>query len=174
MTLHEALLTYFQGEKVEALVFILPLGLLSLVFGTWLILDGREAFMRGMALPCLVFGAVLAVAGGTVGFRTPAQVERLELALEQAPAPALVAEIQRMDKVNRNWSRYVAAYVFMAVLGLGLRLGLRTEFAHGLAAALLLFAGVGFVIDGFAERRAMAWTETLQQAALESQGEEAD
>jgi hypothetical protein len=30
------------------------------------------------------------------------------------------------------------------------------------------------VIDGFAERRAMVWTETLQQAAYEGQGEEAD
>ena len=174
MTLHEALLTYFQGEKIEALVFILPMGLLSLIFGTWLVLDGREAFTRGMALPCLVFGAVLAVAGGTVGFRTPAQVERLEAALEQAPVPALAEEIRRMDKVNRNWPRYVAAYVFMAVLGLGLRLGFRSEFAHGLAAAVVLFAGVGFVIDGFAERRAMVWTETLQQAAYEGQGEEAD
>ncbi|MEB3236355.1 MAG: hypothetical protein VKO64_01860 [Candidatus Sericytochromatia bacterium] len=174
MTFHEALVTYFQGEKIEALVFILPVGLLSLVFGAWLLLDGREAFMRGVALPCLVFGAVLAVTGGTVGFRTPAQVERLETALEQAPAPALVAEIQRMDRVNRNWSRYVAAYVFLVVLGLGLRFGLRTEFAHGVAAALLLYAGMGFVIDGFAERRAMVWTETLQQAAMEGQEEVAD
>ena len=36
----DAMTLYFQGEKTEALVFILPLGLLSLVFGGWLLSEG--------------------------------------------------------------------------------------------------------------------------------------
>ena len=34
--LFEAIQVYFQGENMEALVFILPMGLLSVVFSAWL------------------------------------------------------------------------------------------------------------------------------------------
>ena len=47
-TLLGALSAYFEGEKIEALVFILPLGLLSLVFAGWLLTDGSPGFHRGL------------------------------------------------------------------------------------------------------------------------------
>ena len=59
MRLLDAMTTYFQGEKIEALVFILPLGLLSLVFGAWLVSDGGAGFARGVAVPFLVLGLAL-------------------------------------------------------------------------------------------------------------------
>jgi hypothetical protein len=40
--LFDAIQIYFQGEKIEALVFILPIGLLSLVFSAWLLTDNRD------------------------------------------------------------------------------------------------------------------------------------
>jgi hypothetical protein len=40
----ETMLPYFQGEKIEALVFILPIGLLCLVFGGWLLSEGHQGF----------------------------------------------------------------------------------------------------------------------------------
>lgn len=52
----ETMTTYFQGEKTEALVFILPVGLLSLVFGGWLVSENQGGFARGVAIPFLLMG----------------------------------------------------------------------------------------------------------------------
>ena len=97
----EAMQIYFQGEKLEALVFILPAGLLSLVFGIWLLTDHPDAFARGVAIPCLAMGLLMTTVGGVVGYRTPTQVTQLQAALQAAPQATLAAEVERMDKVNR-------------------------------------------------------------------------
>ena len=145
MPLHEAVSTYFQGEKIEALVFILPLGLLAMIFGAWLLTDVREPFARGAAWPFLVLGLALAVTGGTVGFRTPAQVARVEAGLVATPAETLSAEQARMAKVNAAWPIYATTFLAFAAI----------------VVALVFFGGVGFVIDGFAERRARVYVTAL-------------
>lgn len=55
---------YFQGEKLEALVFILPVGLLSLVLGVWLFSDGSSSSTRAVAIPFLAMGLVMSAVGG--------------------------------------------------------------------------------------------------------------
>ena len=75
----EAVLVYFQGEKIEALVFILPIGLLSLVFGAWLVVDSGDGFARGVAIPFLLMGLLMTSIGAVVGYRTPAQLVQLQL-----------------------------------------------------------------------------------------------
>lgn len=164
MKLLEAITTYFMGEKIEALVFILPLGLLSLVFGGWLLSESAGGpFARGVALPFLVMGLVMGVVGGVVGFRTPAQVASLAAAVEVAPEPALRAERARMEKVNRAWPLYLAAWAAFGVAGLALRFGTRGDFTQGLGIALVFFCGVCLLIDGFAERRARPYTAALER-----------
>ncbi|MBM4227331.1 MAG: AraC family transcriptional regulator [Gammaproteobacteria bacterium] len=94
-TLLGALSAYFEGEKIEALVFILPLGLLSLVFAGWLITDGQSGFSRGLAIPFLVMGLVMTTVGGVVGYRTPAQEQHL------------TAAIQADDRTPVQWIRHL-------------------------------------------------------------------
>ena len=48
---------------------------------------------------------------------------------------------------------------------LALRFGLRSDLAHGVGTALVFFAGVGLMIDGFAERRARPYTAALEATA---------
>jgi hypothetical protein len=45
----ESMILYFQGEKLEALIFILPLGLLCMIFGGWLLSEGQQGFAKGIA-----------------------------------------------------------------------------------------------------------------------------
>jgi hypothetical protein len=99
--------------------------------------------------------------GAVVGFRTPAQVERLTAAFAAAPEAARTEELARLEKVNAAWSTYVAIWATFAVAGLALRFALRSPLAHGVGAALLFFAGVGLLVDGFAEHRARGYTEAL-------------
>lgn len=161
MTLLDVMTRYFQGEKTEALVFILPLGLLSLVFGGWLLSEGKAGFARGVAAPFLVLGLVMAVAGGSVGFRTPRQAEHLEVELTERPAQALDVEKARMAAVNRAWPIYLAAWGAFGVVGLALRFGSRSDFAQGAGIALVFFSGLGLLLDGFAERRSRPYTAAL-------------
>ena len=165
LELLRALELYFQGEKLEALIFILPMGLVSLAFGAWLITDGGSAFTRGVALPCLVMGLVLTIVGATVGYRTPSQVTALEAALASAPAAAREAEVARMAKVNAAWKYYLVLWAVFGVTGLGLRFATRGDFLQGLGVALVFFAGVGLLVDGFAERRTHPYTAALTAPA---------
>lgn len=165
MKLLEAMATYFQGEKTEALVFILPIGLLSLVFGGWLVSDNQGGFARGVAIPFLVLGLVMTVVGGTVGYRTPAQVQTLQASIATSPEPALQVERARMEKVNRAWPVYLVAWAVFGVVGLALRFATRGDLTQGLGIALVFFSGVGLLVDGFAERRAKAYAAALEAPA---------
>jgi hypothetical protein len=168
MHIIEVMTDYLRGEKLEALVFILPLGLASLVFGAWLLTDAKESFFRGVAIPFLVLGLLLTVTGATVGFRTPAQVDGLSAAFVAQPEPTRVQEQARMEKVNGAWNVYLTTWATFAVVGLLLRFALQNEFARGIGTALVFFAGVGLLIDGFAERRAHPYTKALEAGKQES------
>lgn len=162
MNLIDMMVDYLRGEKLEALVFILPLGLVSIVFGAWLLTDTKEAFFRGVAWPFVVLGLALTITGATVGFRTPAQVEQLSAAYVAEPEKTRTEEQARMAKVNQAWPMYLTAWATFGIVGLLLRFALKNEFGRGIGTALVFFAGVGLLIDGFAERRAHPYTKALE------------
>lgn len=152
---------YFGGELRESLIFILPMGLLSLVFGLWLWLDTPTSYTRGVAVPFLVMGLVMSVIGGGVGFRTPAQIERLRADVQAQPEAAVAAESARMSGVNARWTPYLWVWAAFGVAGLALRFGTAHAGARGLGVALVFFSGVGLLVDGFAERRAHEYANEL-------------
>lgn len=164
LKLLDALDLYFQGEKTEALVFILPIGLMALVFGGWLVTDGGAGFARGVAIPFLLMGLVMTTVGATVGFRTPGQVATLHRQIHSEPEAARAAEFQRMNKVNAAWKVYLAIWLSFGVAGLALRFATGSDFLQGMGVALVFFAGVGLLVDGFAERRTHPYTEALSAA----------
>jgi hypothetical protein len=139
------------ARRLKALVCILPLGLLSTVFAVFLLTDAPTSFSRGVAVPfSWIFGLALSVMGATVGFRTAAQVAKLEADLTSSPESAVANELERMKKINAAWPVYLSGYTALAVIGLALRFGLRTDAASGVGVALNFFAAVGMLIDGFA------------------------
>ncbi len=160
--LMDAVQVYFQGEKIEALVFILPMGLLSVLFSAWLLTDHPGSFAKGVAIPFLVLGLLMTTVGSVVGFRTPAQMTGVMEALK-ADAPAAVqAETERMVKVNKAWPMYLSIWALFGVAGLLLRFAGSSDFLQGLGIALVFMAGVGLLIDGFAERRTHPYTDALK------------
>lgn len=161
----DVLQTYFRGERLEALIFIAPLGLASVAFALMLLRDERTAFTWGVAVPFFILGLALLAVGLGVGLRTPSQVAALLEQHASAPAALFAAELERMAKVNAWWPIYLRTWTAFAVVGLGLRFAVHREWALGLGTALLFFAGVGFMIDGFAERRAKPYTAALEANA---------
>jgi hypothetical protein len=159
----ETMWPYFQGEKLEALVFILPIGLLCLVFGGWLLSEGDAGFAKGVAIPFVAMGLVIAIIGGTVGFRTPAQTSQIQQSYSVDPAGTIKSEMARMERVNKAWSWYLAIWVIFAILGLGLRLLTASDFLRGFGVALVFFSGLGLMIDGFADRRAQIYSNVIKE-----------
>jgi hypothetical protein len=158
----EAIQIYFQGEKLEALVFILPVGLISIVLSAWLLTDNPNAFVKGVAIPFLVLGLLMSTVGSVVGFRTPSQLASVLKGVELDPQASSQAEVQRMTKVNKAWPFYLAIWLAFAVTGLLLRFAVTSDFYQGLGIALVFFAGVGLLIDGFAERRTHPYMNALR------------
>ena len=158
----DAIQIYFQGEKLEALIFILPVGLLSTVFGLWLFTDNPGSFARGVAIPFLIVGLLMTTMGSVVGFRTPSQVTSIIHSIELDSQAAIQAETQRMDKVNKAWPLYLAIWVVFGISGLVLRFAGTSDFLQGVGIALVFFAGVGLLIDGFAERRTHPYVDVLK------------
>ena len=66
-----------------------------------------------------------------------------------------------MEKVNKAWNVYLTAWLIFTIVGLGLRFLTNSEFLRGIGIALVFFAGIGLMIDGFAERRARIYFEAL-------------
>jgi len=169
MSFLDVMQTYFRGERAEGLDFIVPLGVLLVAFAAVAVRAERGGFAWGLATPLAVFGLVAIVTGATVGLRTAGQVSEITAGFQSDPAAMVAKELPRMERVNRNWPVYLGAWTAFVVIGLGLRFGSSADWAHGVGPALILVGALGFLIDGFAERRARPYTEALRALAAEPQ-----
>lgn len=163
----DAMQTYFRGERIEALGFILPAGLVLIAFAAVALRAERGGFAWGLSIPLALFGAVAVIVGLSVGLRTPAQVAEIQAGYATDPAAMVADELPRMEKVNQAWPAYISAWAAFVIIGFGLRFGIKSDWAHGLGPALMLVGAIGFLIDGFAERRARPYTQALQTLAAE-------
>ena len=161
----DVLHTYFRGEKLEAAFFIAPVGaaFLALAFAAWRSESG--GFLWGALIPAVLFGLVLLGTGLGVATRTNGQVAELEAAHAQDPAAMVASELPRMRQVETLFSRTLPTFGILALLGLGLNFGLKTDWAHSLGAMLVAGGGVGLLIDGFASRRADPYVAALEALA---------
>lgn len=159
--------TYFRGEKLEAALFILPVGLLflGLAVGAWRTEWG--GFMWGALVPSALVGLVFTGVGVGIAARTGGQVAGLEAGFQGDVVAMVQAELPRMQQVMRSFANTLTIMGVLAALGLALRFGVRTPWAMGLGSVLVAAGGVGLLIDGFAERRAHPYVAALEQLASE-------
>ena len=171
MSFLEIMHAYFRGERIEALYFIVPTGLAMLALAAVALRAERGGFAWGLAVPLALCGVLLIGVGAAVGFRAAGQTTAIESGFQNDPVAMLSEELPRMQKVNENWPVYVGIWTTLVIAGLALRFGLKADWAHGLGPALILIGAVGFLIDGFAERRARPYTEALEVLAAEHEAE---
>jgi hypothetical protein len=160
---------YFRGERIEALCYILPAGVILLGLAATAWASHKNGFGVGLAVPLVVLGLTTVAVGIAVGLKTPNQVDQLESAYRDDPAAMVSKELPRMQAVNENWPRLVMTWASLILIGMTLRFLLRHDWAHGAGIALILCGAVGLLIDGFAERRARPYTDELERLSVEHQ-----
>lgn len=163
MSFIEIMHTYFKGEKLEAIFYILPIGALLIAIGITALKAERGGFAWGIAVPTLLFGIVLVGTGIGIGIRTNSQVNALEKAYSENSYNMAEKELQRMETVNKNFRITFIAFGCVAAAGLLVHYLGGTDWGRGLGATLILIAALGLLIDGFAERRAVPYTKALQE-----------
>ncbi|MCA2981926.1 MAG: hypothetical protein INH41_24210 [Myxococcaceae bacterium] len=162
MAFVEQMQDYFRGERIEALFFIVPAALVLFVLAAAALKSEGGAFGVAMAVPMVLFGLVALGTGLGVGLRTPGQVAALEKAYAASPQAMAAEELPRMQKVNAAWPVYLGVWTAAVVVGLALRFLVKADWAHGLGPGLIIVGAMGFLIDGFAERRARPYTQALE------------
>jgi len=161
----EALRLYFRGEKEESLVILAGSGLLLAAAGG-LVSAEPQPFARGLAGALLLPVVVGSVVGGTIVLRTDRQVADLTSLYDADLDRFAASEGTRMRKVVRSFRTYRIGYSVVAATALGLGWSAARPVLDGVAAGLLVFAGLGFVVDHFAEARAIRYEkEVLAQGA---------
>jgi len=160
--------TYFRGEKIEAALFIAPAGLLliALAIGAWRSETG--GFMWGAVIPALIFGLMLTGTGIGIAGRTAGQVAALEAGFTADVVAMLQTEVPRMQKVMLNFATTQIAFGVIALVGLVLSFGLRSDWAVSSGAVLVAVGGAVLLIDFFAERRAHPYVAALEALAVEN------
>jgi hypothetical protein len=165
MSFTEIMHTYFRGEKLEALWFILPVGILLVIFGIVAFKAERGGFAWGVAIPCLLFGIVFIGTGIGIGARTNGQIAEIEQTYQENPAAMVQKELPRMEKVNANFKLTFVVFGILIAVGLVVHYLDGPNWGRGLGAALILISAIGLLVDGFAERRAEPYTAALEQVA---------
>lgn len=158
-----AMKTYFHEEKIEAL-FFLAVGIGAIAFAAWALL-GNDRLFKGMAYPLIAIALIQLVVGGTVFFRTDAQLDELTV-LFYKHAPSFVKqELPRMEVVNFWFDVYRWIEIALIIAGAGVML-----FARKGARRLLMGVGLGLVLqstfmlalDFVAEARADVYTHEIK------------
>ncbi len=158
--------TYFSGEKSGSLVLLI-MGVAALAAGIILLIGVRTTFWRGVAVPLIIIGCLLAIVGYTVYARSDADRIRNVYALDMNPTELKEKEVPRMEKVMRNFVIY--RWVEIALLLAGLMVWFRFRHAEsmaywkGLGAALSLMAVIALAADYFAEKRGSIYLEGLKE-----------
>ncbi len=67
--------------------------------------------------------------------------------------------------VNRNFRVTLAALTLLTLTGLGLQFFAQLEWLKGLGLALAFLCSLGLLVDSFAQRRAVPYTQALEALA---------
>ena len=159
-TMEEQMLRYFDGERTGSVLFLVIAAVAILVSVHLL---ANESDYRFVAAPLLVIAALQLVTGASVFLRTPKQVTRLAVQLDDQPEAFRAAELPRMERVERNFRILKVVEIVLLVAGIALTYFFRDNlglFSVGLG--LIAQGAASLVLDLVAERRAEQYLEVLR------------
>lgn len=154
-------LTYFNQEKVEGLVFIV-VGVIALTLAAYFTVKVKQPFYNGLAYS-LVFLALIQVTVGTIIYlRSPKDIIRVTRMLETEKKLILKEEIPRMEKVMKSFVIY--RYIEMTLILTGMIFFVVSSpgtLWKGVGMGLVIQASLMLLLDYFAEKRGHTYLDYL-------------
>lgn len=164
MDFAQQLVSYYKGEWLEAALlaaFGATLAGVTLATGLYTdpcsLIEGFSYSMAFLAVSTLFAGAFQLYSNSRRLATMPAQYA-------QNPKAFVQAELNRFEGkggVNSWWMPLKILWAIFVIGGISVPLVIGSELVQGVAIGLLVLGGVGFVIDGFAHRRAKQYTAAL-------------
>ncbi len=153
---------YFSGEKGEG-VWFMTAGFSAIAAGG-LLYSRRSDLARGAMYPVVAVGVLQLVVGVAVYFRTDAQVSRLDHALEVDAREYRTHELERIRRVNREFTFLKWTEIGLAAGGVGLAVvGAQTnrDTLKGIGIGLAVQSVAMLALDLLAADRAHEYTDAL-------------
>ncbi len=156
---------YFTAEKNESYIFLL-IGVAGVVLGLIFFFYNKTPFYKGMAIPLALVGLLLGTVGYNVMARSPKDIERVTLFLEEYPEKIKTEEQPRMDVVMKNFITYRYTEIALALIGISLFFFFRNnatqQFWTGLGMGLCIMAILALAADYFAEQRGHIYNNKIK------------
>ncbi len=161
---------YFSGEKSESRVFLF-IGIAALLTALVFLLLVKGRFFTGAAIPLILVGLLLAVAGFTIYKRSDSDRMRNVYAYDMNPGELKDKEIPRMKTVMRNFVIYRYTELFLLALGIGLYIyfirDFNNDFWRGFGLSLAVMALMALAADYVAEQRGRRYMKGLVEFCKE-------
>ncbi len=161
---------YFMAEKQESLLFVL-IGVTGIVTAIVFFFFLKTNFYKGAAVPFMLIGLLLGVAGYTVYKRSDSDRRRNVYAYDMNPSELKEKELPRMKSVMKNFVKYRYAEIFLLLLGAALYVYFIRDFSHdfwrGFGLALAVMALLALTADFFAEQRGKVYIRGIESFILD-------
>lgn len=155
---------YYKGEWREAaLLTIFGLIASGLAVVLWRQAD-QHTLLKGLFYPVAFLAVFTVLAGGLGVYNNCQRLAAMPTQYAQNPAAFVQAEHTRFEGkggVNTWWMPLTLLWTAVAVVGIALSFSTSREVVRGVGIGLIFIAAMGFLIDGFAHRRAKHYTSQL-------------
>ena len=156
---------YFVGEKQESWVFM-AIGVAGFILAVIFFFVLKSNLHKGMAVPLIIVGLILATIGFTVYKRSDRQRSDMVYAYDMNPSKLKNVELPRMKKVLKSFVVLRWVEIILFIVGAGLYIYFIRDFRHdfwrGFGFTLAIMAIVSLSADYFAEKRAHIYTKGLE------------
>jgi hypothetical protein len=161
MSMARVILEYFSGEKLESIVFLIW-GIGAILVSLFLWFTGSQ--YKAMLYPLTALAIIQITVGGTVYFRTDAQVQTLSERMRSAPMDFRSEELARMKTVSERFKLYKFIEISLLVVGIAISYLWRDNVTgNAIAIGLIIQSTMLLVADLIAEYRAYEYVVKLQQ-----------
>ena len=147
---------YFMAEKSGGLLFAI-LGVAAIIAALVFFFYLKTNFYKGAAIPLVLVGLLLGIAGITVYKKSDAGRMAQVYAYDMNPDELKNKELPRMEKVMKNFVALKYAESALFLVGIILFVFFRNDeaqlFWKGFGMALAMLALIAWAADHFAERR---------------------
>lgn len=170
MEFTDSIITYYRGEKSEALILVIS-GIIVLALLSSLLWKYPSDLAKGLTYPVSVFILIALFAGTFNAFNNEKRLKELPVKYVVNQKAFVEAEVHRFEGpngVNKWWLPLNIAWTLCLLLGVSLYFMRDGYYSNGVALGIIFLGFSGLLIDGFAKERAEKYTKELQVQKAEN------